>query len=83
MESVISTDSLKPVIAAKVRLLRKQAGMSQQQLAEQLGVSPLTILRLENGQTEPGAALLYSISDLFSVPADSLRQVSEKSAIPA
>lgn len=83
MSDMISPDTLKPVIAARVRELREHAGMTQEGLAEVLGCSRLTVLRLENGETEPGATMLYSLSDLFHVPADAFRQISENSAIPA
>lgn len=44
---------------------RKARGMTQQQLASELGVSRQTIISLENGKYNPSILLAYSIARLF------------------
>lgn len=58
--------------AQKFQTLRKQAGLSQEQLAERLSVSRQAISRWENGEVLPDAPNLVSISKLFGVSIDYL-----------
>ena len=44
---------------------RKARGMTQQQLASELGVSRQTIISLENGKYNPSILLTHSIARLF------------------
>ena len=44
---------------------RKARGMTQQQLAAELGVSRQTIISLENGKYNPSILLALSIARLF------------------
>ena len=44
---------------------RKARGMTQQQLASELGVSRQTIISLENGKYNPSILLARSIARLF------------------
>lgn len=52
--------------------LRKQAGLSQDELGERLGVSRQTISKWENGTSYPDMLNLMTISSFFSVSVDSL-----------
>ena len=52
--------------------LRKGKNMSQESLAEELGVSRQTIGKWENGSTYPETELLIQISDFFDVSIDTL-----------
>ena len=54
----------------KLMALRKQAGLSQEELAEQLGVSRQAVSRWELGSTLPDAPNLLKLSDLFGVSID-------------
>ena len=51
----------------RVRELRTAAGLTQQQLAEQVRVSSRTIISLEKGQYNPSLLLAYRIAVLFGV----------------
>ena len=55
-----------------LRQLRKQAGMSQPELAEKLGVSRSAISMYECGTREPNFAMLEAIADLFKVDMNTL-----------
>lgn len=49
----------------KIELLRKEQKMTQQSLAEELGVSRQTIISLENGKYNPSILLAHQIAVLF------------------
>lgn len=52
--------------------LRKEAGMSQLELAEKLGVSQQTISKYEKGVREPDNATLVKLSEIFNCSTDYL-----------
>ncbi len=52
--------------------LRKQSGMSQEELANRLNVSRQTISKWEVGDSTPDLEKLVAISDLFHVSLDEL-----------
>ena len=54
----------------KLMTLRKKSGMSQEELADQLGVSRQAVSRWELGSTQPDAPNLLKLSDLFGVSID-------------
>ena len=55
-----------------LRQLRKQARMSQPELAEKLGISRSAVSMYECGSREPNFAMLEAISDLFNVDMNTL-----------
>lgn len=59
-------------LSEKILLLRKQQGLSQEALAEQLGVSRQAVSRWETGSALPDAGNLLQLSRLFGVTTDSL-----------
>lgn len=56
----------------KIVELRKQKGLSQEELAEQLGVSRQAVSRWELGNTMPDIPNLLQLCELFGVSADYL-----------
>lgn len=60
------------IFADKLLLLRKQKGLSQEQLAEVLEVSRQTISKWESQQALPEANKIIAISNLFNVSIDQL-----------
>lgn len=48
-----------------LRFLRKQRGLTQQELAEQIGVSLETIVSYENGLRTPNARILVRLEEYF------------------
>ena len=56
----------------KLQQIRKHHDLSQEQLAEKLGVSRHTIYRWETGQSMPDVGKILLISELFSVSTDYL-----------
>ena len=72
-------------LAEKLYELRKKSSLSQEQLAEQLGVSRQAISKWESGQAVPESDKLVAISNYFQVSLDYLMKEeitrSETSAI--
>lgn len=50
-------------LAEKIRQLRKQAGLTQKELAKKIGVSTTMIVHFENGHKAPTIKRLRQISD--------------------
>ena len=51
---------------------RKARGMTQQQLASELGVSRQTIISLENGKYNPSLELAFAIADFFELTIEEI-----------
>ena len=64
----------------KIKHYRKQAGLSQEKMAEKIGVSRQAITKWENGTGTPDIANLMAIADLFQISVDELlsNEKSEK-----
>lgn len=60
------------VIAENIARLRRERGMTQEALAEVIGVSAQTISKWENSTTCPDVALLPVIAEVFGVSIDAL-----------
>ena len=56
----------------KLKTLREEAGISQKQLAEQIGVSQQSINKYENHNVEPDIHTLMQIADYFNTSVDFL-----------
>ena len=65
----------------RLRELRNKSGLTQNEIANKLGVSGQTILNWENGIYEPKINQLIQLADLFDVTVDYLieRKTSDKS----
>lgn len=62
----------------KIKQLRKQKDMTQEQLAEYMCVSPQAISRWETGTTCPDISALPQLAELFCVSVDELLGIDEK-----
>ena len=51
---------------------RERMGVSQEQLANRLGVSRQTVYRWEKGKTNPPKSAIYMMADLFGCSTDYL-----------
>ena len=59
-------------LGAKIRELRKQRGISQEKLAEHLGVTFQAVSKWESGATMPDVLLIPAIASFFEVSTDEL-----------
>lgn len=78
----MARNSRKPlgmVLGRNIAALRKAHGMTQSELAEALGVEPLTVSRFERGVNLPTLPRLEQIADLLGASVGAM--VSESSTL--
>lgn len=56
----------------QIRTLRKQKGMTQQELAKILGVSRQTVIAIENGKYHPSLELAFRIGRVMELPLEAI-----------
>ena len=64
----------------RLQALRQRAGMSQEQLAERLGVSRQAVSRWERDETMPETDKVIALADLFGVTTDYLLRPQPESS---
>lgn len=60
------------MIGENIQKLRREARLSQEELAEKIGVSRQTVAKWENGTTVPDIHACMAMSDLFDISLDTL-----------
>jgi len=72
------------ILAEKIIDLRKKMGWSQEELAEQLGVSRQSVSKWESAQSIPDMDKIIRLSDIFSVSTDYLLKddMGESDVVP-
>ena len=68
-------------IGKRIALLRKEKGLTQEELAKHMDVSPQAVSKWENDQTCPDISALPKLAKLFGVSVDEL--LEGKEALPA
>ena len=63
---------MKLTLAENIRAFRKERRLTQEQLAEALGVTVGSVYKWETGQTIPELAMLVDIADFFDTSMDAL-----------
>ena len=73
------------ILADKIISLRKKAGWSQEELAEQLGVTRQSVSKWEGAQSVPDMDKVVQMSRLFGVTTDFLLkdEIEEQAVVPA
>lgn len=66
----------------RIRELREQSGLSQKEVAAQLGMQLTQYRRYENGERKPAIDFLIQIADMYGVTLDYLvgRKVDDMAA---
>ena len=64
----------KEVIAETLKILRNGKRLTQQEVAEKLGIQTQTYATYERGRNEPPAEMLVRLSYLYDVPVDIIVQ---------
>lgn len=65
----------KPRISNRIRELRARAdGMTQQDLADRVGVTRQTILAIENDRYSPSLEVAFRIAEAFDAPLEAVFQ---------
>ena len=68
---------MKLSIGENIRSCRRKMNLTQEQLAERLGVSFQSVSRWENDLTYPDMELLPALMEIFGITADELLGISE------
>ncbi len=56
----------------KLKVLREERGISQEELARKLGVTRQTIIAIEKGKYDPSLRLAFKISKFFGKPIEEI-----------
>ena len=62
-----------PKFNERLKLLRQETGLSQQDFAKQVGLSKSSVNMYERGEREPGLETLEAIADYFNVDPTLIR----------
>ncbi len=65
-------EDIKKIISKNIQMLRKDASMTQSELAERLNYSDKAVSKWERGESVPDVVVLKQIADLFGVTVDYL-----------
>ncbi|MBQ8374562.1 MAG: helix-turn-helix transcriptional regulator [Clostridia bacterium] len=65
-------ETLRGTFKENLFALRRERGMSQQEVAQKIRVSQKCISQWENGATEPTLTFLWRLADLFDTSVDVL-----------
>ncbi len=69
------------VIVNRLKLMRSRMGLTQEDVAEKVGVSRQAVAKWEKGETLPDIESCIKLADLFEVPVDMLvRGLKEEKA---
>lgn len=63
---------MKNMIAGNIRCLRNLKNMSQEELADELGITRARLVTYENGRNEPPIEIIIKIADYFHISLDAL-----------
>ena len=65
---------MEEMIGRKIRSLREQAGLTQEDVAEAMDVSRQAVSKWEQGLSEPSTANLLALARLYGISVDALLQ---------
>lgn len=63
---------MKLLLNENIRIYRKKMSLTQEQLAEAMGVSVATVSKWENGSINPDVGMLAELADFFQISVDVL-----------
>ena len=65
----------------KIRLIRETKGLTQERVAEKLGISPTAYGDFERGDNDPRLSKLEKIADILEIPLSELIDLSDKGTL--
>ena len=68
-------------VGQRLSSLRRKAGLSQQQVSEQIGIEPESISRIETGASAPSLARLRQFAELYGCSLEAI--IGDASDLPA
>lgn len=69
-------------LAKAVRQLRREANLSQENLAEQVGIPPIRLSLIESGRDDPPWGLIRQIAQALGVSMEELSEIAEEQESP-
>lgn len=72
---MIDNTEIRKTIGHNLRRVRKSRKLTQEQLADTVGISAVHLNRIEQGHSSPSAEVLFAIADVLEITSDSLRQL--------
>lgn len=72
----------KETVSARIREKRKGQRLTQQELADKIGVSLMTVLRWEKGERTPNALIMPQIAEALNTSVEYLMGLQSSSEIP-
>jgi len=66
----------KEIVMNSVQASRTEAGLTQEELAEQAGVSRQTVIAIEKGSYAPSVLLALKLGAIFKTPVEKLFRVT-------
>lgn len=69
-------------ISERLHELRKQAGYSQEQVAEMLEISRQAVSKWESGQGKPEIDNIVKLTEIYNVSADYILLGTERESVP-
>ena len=60
-------DDIKKLLGKRIKELRKEKSLSQEALAEQIGIEPNNLSRIENGKNYPSAETISKIAKALNL----------------
>ncbi len=70
--------NLRDSVRNHVRRHRRLHGLTQQELADRVGVTRQTILSIERGRYSPSVGLAIRIAETFGVPVEASFEIDQK-----
>jgi putative transcriptional regulator len=67
-----ASETGRPTIHNRLKVLRVERGMSRQELAEALGVNYQTVGYIERGEYNPSLELAFRVSECFGLPIEAI-----------
>jgi HSP20 family protein len=78
MTSMTKEEELRPIIHIRIRDLRRERSLTQEELAEALGLSRQSINAMEAGRCLPSLPVALQIASYFAVPLQQLFSLTEE-----
>ncbi|MFI3220392.1 MAG: helix-turn-helix transcriptional regulator [Methylococcales bacterium] len=69
------------LVNEKIRLIRETKGLTQEQVAEKLGMSPSSYGDIERGENDPKLSKLQKIAEILEMQLSELVDLNEKGTL--
>lgn len=80
--SIFLLEVMNMSISERLHELRKQAGYSQEQVAEMLEISRQAVSKWESGQGKPEIDNIVKLTEIYNVSADYILLGTERESVP-